>query len=184
MKEADGRSKGADAKSGSFCDFAFFEGDFMNHAILPLLALGFLLVPVLYCAAYWVFGGVGKASPITRTETLVKCVLWYFGALVLALPAVLADCVWNTAVRCVALIPGIWLILPGYFVGLNDQSAIALVVIGYFVQIGLAATAICGRKQSTRHTCYRLFVCLLVLDVCVAWFGPLLFLLISGGPGE
>ena len=48
------------------------------------------------------------------------------------------------------------------------------------VPLGMAVAAIFARKQTTRHRCYLGFLGLLILDVGIAWFGPILFLLIMG----
>jgi hypothetical protein len=64
-----------------------------------------------------------------------------------------------------------------FFVG-GGPDPTPIIVVGYLVQIALAAKAITAREENMRRTCYLIFRCLLVLDVCVAWFGPKLALLI------
>ena len=55
-----------------------------------------------------------------------------------------------------------------------------VVVTGYFIQIGLAATAISAREQGTRRKIYLVFLGLLIIDVSVAWLFPFVFLTVRG----
>jgi hypothetical protein len=64
-----------------------------------------------------------------------------------------------------------------FFLG-GGPNPIPIIIVGYLVQIALAAKAITAREESIRRACYLIFRCLLVLDVCVAWFGPKLALLL------
>ena len=117
---------------------------------------------------------------MTGTETFVKCVVWYIVALVLApLPYV----VFGQR----ELIPWCMIGLPSLpvlvFLMHEGPDPTPIIVVGYLVQIALVAKAVSTCEQAVRRTCYLIFCCLLVLDVCVAWIGPILFLGIMR-PGE
>jgi hypothetical protein len=117
---------------------------------------------------------------MTRTETFAKCLVWYIVALLLApLPYIVFQA-WQFIPWCMVGLPSLLALIFLIHAGPNPMP---FIVIGYIVQIGLAAKAIYGHSQNVRRWCYLIFCCLLVLDVCVAWFGPICFLLIIR-PGE
>lgn len=117
---------------------------------------------------------------MTGTETVVKCFVWYIVALVLApLPHILFG-QQELIPWCMLGLPSLPVLLPLLHGGPDPTP---IIVIGYLVQVALAAKAVSARVQAVRRTCYLIFRCLLVLDVCVAWFGPILFLSIMR-PGE
>jgi hypothetical protein len=117
---------------------------------------------------------------MTRTETLAKCIVWYLAALALAPLPYLVFRQWELVPWCTVGLPSLIALIFLIHAGPNP---IPFIVIGYLVQIGLAAKAIYGREQSVRKWCYLIFCCLLVVDVYVAWFGPALVFFIMR-PGE
>ncbi len=117
---------------------------------------------------------------MTRTETFAKCLVWYIAALLLApLPCFVFGST-ELVPWCMVGLPALLALM---FLVHAGPNSLPFIVIGYSVQIGLGAKAIYGHSQSVRKWCYLIFCCLLVLDVCVAWFGPILVLLIMR-PGE
>jgi hypothetical protein len=117
---------------------------------------------------------------MTPTETFAKCILWFIAAVVLAPLPYFVFGPRELAPWCMVGLPSLLALIFLIHAGPNPNPVI---VIGYIVQIGLAAKAIYGHSKRVRKWCYLIFVWLLVLDVCVAWFGPILFFLIVR-PGE
>lgn len=114
---------------------------------------------------------------MTRTETFFKCLVWYIVAVLLAPLPCLAFGSRELAPWCMVGLPAL---LGLVFVMHAGPNPIPFIVIGYIVQIGLGAKAIYGHSQRVRKWCYLIFCCLLVLDVCVAWFGPILMFALHG----
>jgi hypothetical protein len=117
---------------------------------------------------------------MTPTETFAKCLVWYIAALLLAPLPYFVFGQRELIPWCMVGLPSLLALIFLVHAGPNP---IPFIVAGYLVQIGLAAKAIYGHSQRVRKWCYLIFCCLLVLDVCVAWFGPILALLILR-PGE
>ncbi len=139
-------------------------------------------------------------------KTTVKCILWYLAGLVLSPLFFLVTGAWEKVIGCLVGLPALWLLYPAILVKIlvgpqpipapveelgpdaNPVIEIALwtaiFVIGYCVQIGLAGGAILARGERARHTCYLIYVGLLVLDVGIGCFGPILFWLLVGGLGD
>lgn len=118
---------------------------------------------------------------MSRMETFTRCLVWYIAAWVLAPLPYLAFGQRELVTWCVYGFPALPALI---FMLRGGPDPVPFILIGYLLQMGLAAKAVYGREQSTRRGCYLAFLGLLILDVGVAWFGPILFLLIGGGPGE
>ena len=117
---------------------------------------------------------------MTQKETLARCIGWYVAALVLAPLPYIAFGERELVSWCVICLPSL---LGAIFFMHGGPDPTPIIVMGYLVQIGLAAKAVTGREQTTRRICYLIFRCLLVADVLVAWLGPIVFLLLMR-PGE
>lgn len=117
---------------------------------------------------------------MARKDTLALCMLWYVVAMFLApLPYALFG--------QRELIPWCMIGLPSLpvlvFFMHSGPDPTVVIVGGYLVQASVTLGAIGASEQVSRRACYLVFCCLLVLDVCVAWLGPLVLLLIVC-PGE
>ena len=121
---------------------------------------------------------------MSRTETLVKCIMWYFGHSALAPLSCLALRTWEKAVACVVGLPAMLLFVPAILAGLDDRYAFPVVALGYCVQFGLASGAICACGAGVRHKVYLVFIGLLVIDVSVALLFPFFLFLLMARGGE
>ena len=122
----------------------------------------------------------GKGHVMTPTETVVRCIVWYIAALVLAPLPYLALRSPELAGWCIIGLPSLPRLV---FLMHGGPNPLPVILIGYLVQIALAVKAVTSREERIRKTCYLIFRCLIVIDVLVAWFGPILFLLVMH-PGE
>lgn len=86
-------------------------------------------------------------------------------------------CAFGLALWCVVGLPGVLGLILAFRVRFG---AVLVVAIGYAVQMGLAAAAICAREPSNRHRIYLVFRGLLIIDVVVAWFLPFLYVAMLG----
>ncbi len=124
--------------------------------------------------------GSAKRGGMAGPETFAKCVVWYVVALLLVpLPYILFG-QRELIPWCMIGLPSLPVLVFFMHAGPDPN---AIIVIGYLVQIALAAKAASAGNVAVRRTCYLVFRCLLVLDVLVAWCGPILFLSIMR-PGE
>lgn len=117
---------------------------------------------------------------MTRKQTFIRCIAWYVAALLLAPLPWLVFGHWELILWCLLLLPS----LPAMVFFIHEgPDPTPIIVAGYIVQLSLAAIAISTHKQAVHRICYLVFRCLLVLDVLVAWFGPIIALMIIA-PGE
>ena len=123
---------------------------------------------------------------MTRKQTFIRCIAWYIAALLLAPLLAIAFGEWGPVIPwCVIGLPALPALVFLLGPGRPDSTAIfvAVLVAGYIVQLSLAAIAISTPRPAMHRVCYLIFRCLLVLDVLVAWLGPIIAIMIIA-PGE